>query len=73
MKTIILLYKKKVDLSAVYTAGVCLIAVCLTTVFGAALQFTTGYFVAVYLTIVNYTALDCYVHDFSVNFCSLLF
>ena len=72
MKTIILLYKKKVDLSAVYLAGVSLIAVCLTTVFGAALQLTTGYIVAVYLTIVNYTALDCYVHDFSVHFCSLL-
>ena len=38
MKTIILLYKKRVDLSAVYLAGVSLIAVCLTTVFGAALQ-----------------------------------
>ena len=59
MKTIFLLYKKKVDLSAVYTAGVCLIAVCLTTVFGAALQFTTGYFVAVtvmYMTSVYISA-----------------
>ena len=48
-------------------------AVYLTNIFGAALHLTAVYIAALYLiNIVYYTALSCYVHDFSVNFCSYL-